>query len=179
MTSLPVEREDNCECLEMLRWTEAISSTNTAPASLPAPSRSLTDFLLWVFVRLCVSFLPAEVNARIRMPTVSIPFLFQPIRQQPEILCLKHVNTQTRQIPESLHCTTLIHACFNSCSCKIWKEVCAVASPSVSAHTYSIEIVRLFSVNLWDQNLLEVKLNALIVTLQVHLVVGVVADEAE
>lgn len=54
-----------------------------------------------------------------------------------------------------------------------------MASPSVSAHTYSIEIVRLFSVNLWDQNLLEVKLNALIVTLQVHLVVGVVADEAE
>lgn len=55
LTSPPVEREDNCECLEMLRWTEAISSTNTAPASLPAPSHSLTDFLLWVFACACAS----------------------------------------------------------------------------------------------------------------------------
>lgn len=46
MTSPPVEREDNCECLEVLRWTEALSSSNTAPASLPAPYYSLTDFLL-------------------------------------------------------------------------------------------------------------------------------------
>lgn len=48
MTSPPMESEDNCECLEMLRWTEAISSSNTAPASLPAPSHPLTDFLLCV-----------------------------------------------------------------------------------------------------------------------------------
>lgn len=39
MTSPPVERGDNCECLEMLRWTEAISATTTAPATpgLPPP----------------------------------------------------------------------------------------------------------------------------------------------
>lgn len=38
MTSPPVEREDNCECLEMLRWTEAISFTSTdLRVCLPPP----------------------------------------------------------------------------------------------------------------------------------------------
>lgn len=83
MTSPPVEREDNCECLEMLRWTEAISSTNTAPASLPAPSHSLTDFLLWVlFVGIVCEPVCVGVHAWIHiiMHTVRKPFLFQPIR---------------------------------------------------------------------------------------------------
>lgn len=79
MTSPPVERKDNCECLEMLRWTEAISSTNTAPASLPAPSYSLTDFLLWVIVCSYVSFclwkcVCVYLRVYITMHTVSIPF---------------------------------------------------------------------------------------------------------
>lgn len=56
------------ECLEMLRWTEAISSTNTAPASLSGPSHPLTDFLLWVFVCLCV-FLPVEMNVCVTVDT--------------------------------------------------------------------------------------------------------------
>lgn len=76
ITSPPVEREDNCECLEMLRWTEAVSSTNTAPASLLAPSHSLTDFLLWMFVRLCV-FRCVYVDTHYYAYTGYI-FLFQP-----------------------------------------------------------------------------------------------------
>lgn len=42
MTSPPVEREDNCQCLEMLRWAEAISPTGTdlfaPPAHPPTPT---------------------------------------------------------------------------------------------------------------------------------------------
>lgn len=62
---------------------------------------------------------------------------------------VKHVNTHTRQIPESLHCTTLIHACFNSCYCKTVK-VWGAAAPSVLAHTCSN--FPNFLVNLWDQS---------------------------
>lgn len=90
----------------MLRWTEAISSTNTAPASLPASSHSLTDFLLWVFVRLWVSFCAWKcvyLWIHVIIHTVAVPFLFLPISRL-------RFCAQIWQIPESLHCTTLIHA---------------------------------------------------------------------
>lgn len=81
ITSPPVEREDNCECLEMLRWTEAVSSTNTAPASVPTPSHSLTDFsVVSVCMPVCVFRCVCVMWMHIIMHTVGIPFLFQPIR---------------------------------------------------------------------------------------------------
>lgn len=108
MTTSPV-RGKITECLEMLRWTEAISSTNTAPASLPASSHSLTDFLLWVFVRLWVSFCPWKcvyLWIHVIIHTVAVPFLFPPISRQ--ILCSNMTNPRIPALHHFNTCVPLI-----------------------------------------------------------------------
>lgn len=104
MTSPPVERGDNCECLEMLRWTEAISSTTTAPATRPAPS-AFTDRLSIVGIR---TRFDACVSAR----TLRVYHF-----------CLRPQQPGKQQIPACLHCTTIIHAHFHSFCWEFWKEL--------------------------------------------------------
>lgn len=115
MTSSPVERKDNSECLEMLRWTEAISSSDTAPARLPAPSHSLTDFLLWVY--LCSYIIPlcVPVFVFVELCVIVCAYICALLWRQYTIsalaykitardLCSEHVNTQTNPwIPDHFH----------------------------------------------------------------------------
>lgn len=108
MTTSPV-RGKITECLEMLRWTEAISSTNTAPASLPASSHSLTDFLLWVFVRLWVSFCPWKcVSLNTRYYSYSCRAIFVSTHKQTEILCSNMTNPRIPALHHFNTCVPLI-----------------------------------------------------------------------